>query len=202
TQPSLSDRIMRCDPCVAFLAFALPLCSTQLPVRNYTTADGLLRDSALCVVPDSRGFIWLCTAEGLSRFDGYQFVNYSVLQGFAHRTVTGFLQTQKGVYLAATEYGISRLNRDAPPGSPQKFQPIPLAGGGDTSGVYALFEDNSGIVWGGTVHGLYRLDDPGAPRPVLHFVDLQISPQSVVSSLAEDRYGSLWAGTSSGLVRR
>jgi hypothetical protein len=32
----------------------------QLPVRTYTTADGLARDRVFKIVPDPRGFIQLC----------------------------------------------------------------------------------------------------------------------------------------------
>jgi ligand-binding sensor domain-containing protein len=39
----------------------------QLPVRTYTTADGLPSDLILRIVRDSHGFLWFCTADGLSR---------------------------------------------------------------------------------------------------------------------------------------
>ena len=48
----------------------------QLPIKTFTTADGLANDAINQIVRDSRGFLWFCTAEGLSRFDGYQFTNY------------------------------------------------------------------------------------------------------------------------------
>ena len=47
----------------------------QLPIRTYTTADGLARDRVYKIVPDPQGFLWFYTYDGLSRFDGYQFVN-------------------------------------------------------------------------------------------------------------------------------
>src|SRR5678815_1507314 len=50
----------------------------QLPIRTYTTADGLARDRIYKIVSDPSGFLWFCTYDGLSRFDGYEFVNYSV----------------------------------------------------------------------------------------------------------------------------
>ena len=77
--------------CLAVSGFA-----TQLPVRIYTTADGLARDAVSCIVPDSRGFLWFCMAEGLSRFDGYGFVNYGSAQGLPHRTVNAFLMKKWG----------------------------------------------------------------------------------------------------------
>jgi ligand-binding sensor domain-containing protein len=55
--------------------------ATQLPLRTYTTADGLARDAVKCIVRDSRGFLWLCTDEGLSRFDGHTFANYGMARG-------------------------------------------------------------------------------------------------------------------------
>jgi hypothetical protein len=58
----------------------------QLPIRTYTTADGLARDRVYKIVPDPHGFLWFCTYDGLSRFDGYEFVNYSVEHGFPHRS--------------------------------------------------------------------------------------------------------------------
>jgi ligand-binding sensor domain-containing protein len=48
----------------------------RLPVKTYTTADGLAHNSVHRIVRDSRGFLWFTTAEGLSRFDGYSFNNY------------------------------------------------------------------------------------------------------------------------------
>ena len=50
----------------------------RLPIETYTTAEGLARDHIRCIVQDSHGFLWFCTTEGLSRFDGYEFVNYQV----------------------------------------------------------------------------------------------------------------------------
>lgn len=49
----------------------------QLPVKTYTTGDGLPRDAVTLIKQDSRGFIWLVAGDGLSRFDGYKITNYT-----------------------------------------------------------------------------------------------------------------------------
>lgn len=64
--------------------------AARLAVRTYTTADGLPRDTAYCIVQDSRGFLWFCTADGLSRFDGYGFTNYTTDDGLPNRVVNAF----------------------------------------------------------------------------------------------------------------
>src|SRR5579871_2427166 len=80
------------------------------PVRAYSTADGLPSDHINCIVSDSRGFLWFCTPEGLSRFDGYRFINYSADEGLAHTYVSTFLETHAGEYFVGTARGISRIN--------------------------------------------------------------------------------------------
>jgi ligand-binding sensor domain-containing protein len=82
----------------------------QLPVRTYTTADGLARDGVYEIVTDPRGFLWFCTYDGLSRLDGYEFVNYSVADGLPHRVVYDLLITRRGDYWVATSAGVARFN--------------------------------------------------------------------------------------------
>src|SRR5688572_24758609 len=77
----------------------------QLPVTTYTTADGLAHDRVRRIVRDSRGFLWFCTVQGLSRFDGYRFVTYGTQQGLASASVVDLLETRDGVYWAATGGG-------------------------------------------------------------------------------------------------
>src|SRR5262245_47534949 len=81
--------------------------AAQLPVRTYTTADGLPRDFVNCVTPDSRGFLWLCTSEGLSRFDGYRFRTYAVDQGLPSPVVNAFVETRSGRLVAGTDAGLA-----------------------------------------------------------------------------------------------
>src|ERR1035441_2092287 len=65
--------------------WALP--GAQLPLRHYSTADGLANNAVFSIASDSRGFLWFATAEGLSRFDGYGFVNQTESTGLPHGTV-------------------------------------------------------------------------------------------------------------------
>jgi ligand-binding sensor domain-containing protein len=79
-------------------------------LKLYTTADGLARNQILRIVPDSRGFLWFCTFEGLSLFNGYTFNNYTTADGLPHRGVRDVLETRAGTYWVATGAGIARLN--------------------------------------------------------------------------------------------
>src|SRR5262245_15560361 len=41
----------------------------QLPIRTYSTADGLGSTFIIRIVRDTKGFLWFCTRDGLSRLD-------------------------------------------------------------------------------------------------------------------------------------
>src|SRR5688572_32649753 len=83
----------------------------QLPVRIFTTGDGLAHDRVRRIVLDSRGFLWFCTPQGLNRFDGQRFAEYSTRVGLGRASVFDVLQTREGDYSVATETGVSRLAR-------------------------------------------------------------------------------------------
>jgi ligand-binding sensor domain-containing protein len=173
------------------------LLASRLPIRTYTTADGLARDHILCIVQDSHGFLWFCTAEGLSRFDGYQFTNYRVEQGLPGNVVTGFLETREGVYWIATTKGVVRF--DASGAGPSKFHRYPLQGVPAAAEPSVLYEDRAGGIWCGTrTAGLLRLDPKDAS---FHRADLRLADPSVTSLLV-DRQGTLWVGSPEGLYRR
>ncbi len=186
---------------MAILLVAVPVVwGVQLPLRTYTTADGLPRDAAFCIVPDGRGFIWACTREGLARFDGKTFDLFGVDQGLPNRVVNDFLETRNGVLLAATNQGLARLDPAAAPGSTHQFVTIPTQSGKPALRIERLFEDADGIVWAGTLGGVYRLD---SGNDVAHLAYLGIGKSDLlVQSFAGDGAHGLWIGTNVGLCRR
>ncbi|MCI0363835.1 MAG: hypothetical protein L0219_08135 [Phycisphaerales bacterium] len=87
----------------------MPVQAERLPLRAYTTADGLAGDEVRCVMQDSRGFLWLGTTMGVSRFDGRVFVNYSTDDGLPSDSVSDVRETSSGELLVATTGGLCRL---------------------------------------------------------------------------------------------
>ena len=119
-------------PLVASTAMA-----ERLPLRTYTTDDGLAHSRVRRIVPDPRGFLWFCTIDGLSRFDGTEFVTYRTDDGLPDPWVTDLLTTRDGAYWVATNDGVvkldilaRRLARDSPQPvgepSPKLFAPVPF----------------------------------------------------------------------------
>lgn len=184
----------------------------RLPIKTYTAADGLPRDHINRIVPDSKGFLWLCTSEGLSRFDGYGFVNYSREQGLPNQYIHDFLESHDGVYWIGTEKGLCRFNPDFPlqavgtgQNMAQRFVVHPLGEIASANSINMLYEDHAGTIWCGTEGGLFRLDQING-QWVSSYVDIIRPANSLmtlrVRALVEDRQGSLWISAESGLHRR
>src|SRR5262245_17489365 len=91
----------------ALMAIAPPVARAErLPIRVYTSADGLPHDRISQIVRDSHGFLWFCTAAGgLSRFDGARFTTYSRAEDFPHHSINGILEDTDGTYWIATNGG-------------------------------------------------------------------------------------------------
>src|SRR5436190_7213066 len=81
----------------------------RLPIKIYATADGLPNNQVNKIVRDSHGFLWFCTADGISRFDGYGFTNYGTNEGLPHPYVNDLLETRSGEYWLATNGGLVRF---------------------------------------------------------------------------------------------
>ncbi|MBI3651581.1 MAG: hypothetical protein HY231_11245 [Acidobacteria bacterium] len=174
-----------------------------MSVKNYTIADGLARDYISCIKQDSHGYMWFCTSEGISRFDGYEFTNYGLAEGLPHRFVTDFLETHEGIYLFATNGGLLQFNPASINASGSHFSVIPLDQSGNSKRVSRLIEDETGALWCGTANGLYRLIRT-AEGWQSTLIDLPLPQKDFVpevSALAFDKQGSLWIGTGAGLYR-
>ncbi|MGO4879744.1 MAG: two-component regulator propeller domain-containing protein [Bryobacteraceae bacterium] len=172
----------------------------QLPIRIYTTADGLAGNTIDRIVTDSHGFLWFCTREGLSRFDGYQFQNFGQAQGLPPDT-SDLLEAADGDYWIATANGVARFH----PASPNPEFKVYRGSNPESRVVNALAADPAGGIWAGTRVGLYHLDRT-ADDWQLRLVDIGLPSQGweerVVLALLVDRNGTLWAATRTGLYRR
>ncbi len=181
---------------LALLGASVSLWSELLPIRTYSITEGLLSNRIDCIVPDSRGFVWFCTPEGLSRFDGYRITTFGTAEGLPHRAVQAFLETRSGDYLIGTRTGLCQFRRD--PGKHQ-FAAYTVGGTPPQNDVTALLESSSGKIWCGTSDGLFQM------LPGFKFQRQSLPPPPVpwnrieIAGLAEDSCGKLWLASSAGI---
>src|SRR5262245_55037456 len=135
------------------VALASVASAERLPVKSYTTEDGLAHNRVGNILLDSIGFLWFCTADGLSRFDGSRFSSYSLEEGLPTTTINFLLETRSGAYWVATNGGgVARLNsingsRSLPrPVLQARFTAYQVGNTPGTNRVNVLLEDGRGII--------------------------------------------------------
>ena len=167
----------------------------RLPLRRYTTADGLPHDRIKCVVPDSQGFLWFCTVEGLSRFDGYGFTTYTEADGLPNASANDIIEDGPGRYWVATNGG-GLCQLDA---ASARCRHHPVGDTMRTNRVNVVHRDRMGALWAGSDSGLFRM---AASETGFRRVDLGLGPgpDPYVRQLLEDEDG-LWIGSTAGLHR-
>lgn len=149
-----------------FLLFTLAAPAQTLPLTSYTSANGLAHDYVGKIVRDSRGFMWFCTGEGLSRFDGYEFKTYTQADGLPHRSINDIVELVDGRFLVATNDGLTLFD---PNGFSQKagqtdsvpmfrtFRSPDMVDDRKAAAVNALYFARDGRIWMGTMNGFYEV---------------------------------------------
>jgi ligand-binding sensor domain-containing protein/signal transduction histidine kinase len=205
-------------PLVRLLALLLVLLgSTQaerLPMRLYTSADGLWSGFINYVMRDSHGFIWFCTRDGLSRFDGYRFTNYKISDGPDSQNFSFIFESRHGIFwILLSGKGLYRYDpgsvvtsarpSEAPATSPDG-KVVLNAELVSTKYFGQVLEDRKGNLWFES-SGLFLIEESShgiSFREVDLHLPQDLKPSFSLQSMAEGEDGSLWLGTTHGLLRR
>ena len=83
--------------------------------EHYSIEDGLPHNSISDICQDSRGYLWLCTWYGLSRYDGSSFVNYMMLPGdysnLSHNRIQSVQEDRNGyLWVLTYDYHLYRFD--------------------------------------------------------------------------------------------
>ncbi len=172
---------------------------------------GGISQPVTCALQDRHGFLWFGSQRGLSRYDGYRFLNFrhdpQDPSSLSHDAVTSLLEDREGNLWVATDGGGLDLF-DPMDNSFVHFRLDPSdAASLSSDHIRKLLEDHRGRIWIGTDRGLDRLrrsaENGSAGISFDRFVhrpgDLQGLGHGDVHGLAEDHLGMLWIATDGGL---
>lgn len=168
--------------------------------------DGLPNNQIQCIYQDSKGWMWIGTSQGLSRFDGYSFVNFlpnpadsNSLRGNLVRVIT---EDKHGNLLVGTENGglnvfDRRKERFSHPLS--RYSEFRIR----EVSVNAIEFDNNGNTLIGTDFNLFVIDSLGnieALKP-RHTAGIPNLEGNFIRNLQFDKDGNLWIGTNNGVFK-
>lgn len=84
--------------------------SQSYPYTHFTVKDGLINSTVYSIHQDPTGFMWLGTENGLSRFDGNHFLNYTLTEIGISSLITAIADADSGaLYLGTSADGIIKF---------------------------------------------------------------------------------------------
>jgi len=168
------------------LTYVVPGYAQMLPFKTFSSDDGLIQSSVFALYQDGKGYLWLGTTAGVSRYDGHGFTNFGREFGLNDPVVRTIKEDRKGLIWFGTGSGLSSFDGTS-------FKNYGVADGLADPDVRALILDGDGSLWVGTYGGLSvirddRLESLGG-----------LGPASRVIALALDRNDRVWFGSTEGL---
>ncbi|WP_062616572.1 two-component regulator propeller domain-containing protein [Flammeovirga sp. SJP92] len=175
-------------------------------IQWYSTKNGLVQNDITSIYQDSKGLMWFGTNAGISRFDGYNFTNYSMdTHQLTSNIISCFQEDQyNNLWIGLLNSGICRLNLET--GEMTSFRNTEGSKILSSNNVHSLALDEDGNLWVGTTKGLNCIpteeltkDKFKAKKYYANHHNSKSIISNHVAKLFNDRNGNLWVGTKKGL---
>jgi signal transduction histidine kinase/ligand-binding sensor domain-containing protein/CheY-like chemotaxis protein len=189
--------------CLGAPASAAP--APTLRFEHLSVEDGLAQESVLAMAQDRDGFMWFGTQNGLSRFDGYRFVNFRNVAGDPTTVGSNWVRVlhvdRKGRLWIGTDGGLALYDPTAQ--AFRQYLPNDQSGrrGNGNRRVRAIVDDGKDGLWVGTADGLQHVDIASGRFTSWYHVagDPHSLADNDINALALDKRGRLWIGTGAGV---
>jgi len=164
--------------------------------------QGLIPGNVNDIIQDSVGFIWMATENGLSRYDGYNFIYYkhevNDEKSLSYNHVFSLLEDKNGIIWVGTlGGGLNKFNTKT-----GKFKRYTHDDNNPKSISYDIlfkvYRDSKKRIWVSTLGGGLNLFDPikeTFTRYTYSKSDSNSISSNMVSAIYEDKNKNLWIGT-------
>jgi ligand-binding sensor domain-containing protein/serine phosphatase RsbU (regulator of sigma subunit) len=169
------------------LALAGQLSSQNYNFHSFSSQEGLAQSYVYSILQDARGYLWVGTGDGLTRYDGFGFKNFTTADSLADNFINCGISDGKCLWLGHMNGRLSYYN-----GKAFKAVDIPQS---TMSPVTCFARGSDGRIWAGTYgDGLVELNGESGVARHFGFKD-----QIAVVSFAFIDNVEMLVGTASGL---
>jgi ligand-binding sensor domain-containing protein len=167
---------------------------SQLPIfvlhdPKIVRTQGTTSGNISCELEDRNGNLWFSVdGEGVYRFDGKSFTNFTLKDGLCDNTASTIIQLKSGEILIGTNAGICKYDG-------KKFSKYFEVDSLNNLRITALLEDRDGNIWFGAMNkGVYRYDGTN----LSHFLHKYKHPifaekeEKMISDIIQDKKGNIW----------
>lgn len=167
---------------------------------------GLSQNTIVSITQDKMGFLWVGTQDGLNKWDGYKYTTYSSdinrRNSLIHNYITGITSYNDNSLVIGTAGGLDLFDVEK-----ERFNHFKNTKGEllrfSARGINCVYKDKRGILWVGSVEGLYRVDSINGS--IRQFISSKEDEHSIsnnnITCITEAGEDSLWIGTEYGLNR-
>ena len=176
-----------------FSAYLLSAQSDQL-FRNVKSEYGLASNSISSITQDEKGFIWIASAGGLFRYDGYEIIPFkndrSTTIDHSKDRLNVIEKNSENEIWVGSQSGL--LFFDTSTGANRKIEL-----GGDRN-IRCLLKQGDSVIWAGSNDGLFKINISDDSYVFYNRENSNIS-SDIIRSLYLTASNELWVGTFDGL---
>jgi ligand-binding sensor domain-containing protein/signal transduction histidine kinase/DNA-binding response OmpR family regulator len=170
--------------------------STKLKFQSIR--QGLSNQYVRCILKDSQGFIWFGTQNGLTRYDGVNFVVYENIPGdtnsLCYNNISYLYEDVSKNLWVGTFIGLNLYNREK-----NNFNRINQL---QSTSVSSICEDKDKNIWIGSIGSRltkYNLQKNKAENFTSAHIDITTINSNHITGLLVDNKNRLWIGSWNGL---
>jgi ligand-binding sensor domain-containing protein len=130
---------------IQLLIWQVEVYAQQFNYIQYTKEQGLAGNIAYSITQDHQGFIWIGTENGVSRYDGHSFTNFTTDDGLTDNEVLQVICDSKGrIWFHCFSAPLCFYENGKiynPTNSPHIFNNV------DLKGMVDFYEDGRGVIW-------------------------------------------------------
>lgn len=158
---------------------------------HYTTKNGLPSNNCYYTLQDKKGYIWIATDAGVSRFDGTMFENFSIDDGLPDNQILQLREDSKGrIWFLALNGQLSYFYNGKIYNQNNNKQLKLL---NFNAIIVSFFEDSKGKIWFGTNKNIIGVWDE---KTLIKYSSPNTKNQFINTFIHEDKQGNIWAYSS------
>lgn len=163
----------------------------------FSNPDGFESKSVFSINEDKKGNMWFGTDQGVYKYDGRMFRNYTQKDGLNHIGISrkSILVDKSGMVWVGTHGGVYQYNPLADSlGNPSfslftLLPPINVAG---------IMEDKDGNIWFASSNkGVFRYDG----KTIVNFNEKEELGENYAGGIAQDKKGNMWFTMKNGICK-
>lgn len=178
-----------------FILLSFPVIQANTD-KFYGLKEKLSNSHVNYIYQDKKGFIWICTDNGLNVFDGTEFKTYYHVQNdttsLENNSVLSILDDSRGHLWVGTTGGLQLLDRETDRFSTIHFSYPYLT---DFSYISCIIEDSQGNIWLSTSRSGAICLKADTYRPIYYLQTNSNICSDKINTIFEDRFGNIWIGS-------